>query len=241
MKYLFIFFIGLALFSCSKKDKEIPVLAVQTPSDSAVVKAGQSFLFKASITDNEALSQFKIDIHNNFEGHNHQKVNITPWEKIIITDVSGTSANPELTVPVPESAAAGWYHMVVTAVDASGNLSEIVLKNLKVVNPADTINPILNISTPSEGAQFALNSTMTISGSASDNTGLKSLKITINPLGSSNNLSTQTIDLTDVTANWSTDVSFAGISWVQGAYQIKLYLLDQYYNTTKVVINFQIN
>lgn len=241
MKYFFAIIGGLALFSCSKKDKEIPVLSLQAPSDSAVAKAGETFLFRASITDNEALSQFKIDIHNNFEGHNHQKINITPWEKIIITDLSGNSASPELSISVPENAAAGWYHMVVTAVDASGNLSDIVLRNVKVVNPADTINPSLSISTPSEGAQFALNSSMTISGSATDDIGLKSLKITINPLGSNNILFTQTIDFNDLTANWSTDVNFAGISWVQGAYQIKLYLLDQYYNTTKTIINFQIN
>jgi uncharacterized membrane protein len=241
MKYLIAIIGAMALFSCSKKDKEIPVLSLQTPSDSAVVKAGETVLFSASITDNDALSQFKIDIHNNFDGHNHQKVNITPWEKIIINDLSGTSASPELSIPVPENAAAGWYHMVVTAVDASGNLSEFSLRNLKIVNPADTINPNLNISTPSEGAQFALNSSMTISGSASDNTGLKSLKITINPTGSNNTLFNQTIELTDLSANWSVDVSFTGISWGQGAYRIKLVLLDQYYNSTVSTINFTIN
>ncbi len=61
LKYLsFILLCGLALASCSR-DREAPSIDITAPADNTAVAPGGSFVFQATVTDNEGLSTISIE------------------------------------------------------------------------------------------------------------------------------------------------------------------------------------
>src|SRR5690606_24886031 len=133
MRYLTFFFlfsvIGLA--GCSDSDTESPLISdlVITPAPTVgtvcgeedpnviSVSTGDSITVSFTATDNEMLSQYKIDLHQNFDCHGHSKMATTDWEVSEIKDVTGTSSAVSTTFVVPDSATAGSYHFSIQLAD----------------------------------------------------------------------------------------------------------------------------
>lgn len=148
-------FIGaLLLTGCTRQDREKPVARILNFPDTLWVKSGDTLHLEMHFTDNDKLAQYKIDIHNDFDGHNHPKIyRARPWSRIIIGSLSGREQFVHQDVTVFDSAAAGPYHLMLRAVDASGNESEFVLKNLYVQNAHDSAAPVVSeILWPAEGS-----------------------------------------------------------------------------------------
>ncbi|TVR84086.1 MAG: DUF4625 domain-containing protein [Chitinophagaceae bacterium] len=119
--------ISMVFVACSKdEDTEAPVIVVTSPQDHAEINAGGHFHVRANFTDNEELASWKIDIHDNFDGHSH-KVSHKGWSFVETGDLSGTSDNIDIRVDVPEDAHHGDYHLLVFALDAAGNESFVEL------------------------------------------------------------------------------------------------------------------
>lgn len=153
-------FIGvLMLIGCARQDREKPVALIENLPDSVWLKTGDTLHLDMYFTDNEKLAQYKIDIHNDFDGHNHPKVyRARPWSRIIIGSLNGREQHVHLDIAVFDSAAAGPYHLMLRALDAAGNESEFVLKNLYVRNTFDTLAPsVTEIQFPSEGSAVSGN------------------------------------------------------------------------------------
>jgi len=81
-KHLFSFLaiVILGVSGCSKDDDgaldtEYPVINVEAaqafPKQCSVLKRGQSFTFRALLTDNVRLGAVSVDIHHNFDHHTH--------------------------------------------------------------------------------------------------------------------------------------------------------------------------
>lgn len=140
-----------------------------------VLEGGEDLSFDVVFKDDEALSQYKIDIHNNFDCHGHgggsapsvsapNVQNLTlDWTVLEIQDITGTTAPVMRTLEVPENVTAGNYHFHVQVIDESGNDSPFTnFFSLKITNPKDKVAPLISVDQPA-------NSNLTISKGQSIN------------------------------------------------------------------------
>jgi len=166
---------SFVLSACSDADTGKPVISdlVITPTpgmgmvceaeDSLViaVMTGDSITISMTITDDEQLSQYKIDIHQNFDCHGHAKVATADWEVIDIVEITGTSATVQRTIHVSDSATAGNYHFSIQVADHFGNSARIERFSINVLNSDDLIPPTLTVTEPTSSTLlFMLNDTM---------------------------------------------------------------------------------
>ncbi len=123
---------------------------------------GDQLIFDLLFTDDEALTQYKVDIHNNFDCHGHGGGSapnfVVPnvdnqtldWTVLDIKDISGTSAQVERSLEVPENVTAGNYHFHIQVLDEAGNDSPLTnFYSLKIKNPLDDLAPEISVQEPS--------------------------------------------------------------------------------------------
>ena len=68
------------------------------------------------------LSQYKIDVHNNFDCHSHGKMAaLNPWKVLKITELFGKEVEVNETLIVPPDASIGNYHLTIQLLDELGN------------------------------------------------------------------------------------------------------------------------
>ncbi len=147
---------------------------------------GGELSFDAVFSDNEALTQYKIDIHNNFDCHGHgggvaPSVTIPTvdnqtldWTVLDIHDISGQSASVFKTLDVPQNVTAGNYHFHLQVIDEAGNDSPFTnFHSLKIKNPLDDVSPQISVQQPSS-SNFSVNKGEAIRfiGQVSDNRSL---------------------------------------------------------------------
>jgi hypothetical protein len=115
------------------------------------VASGEALSFSAMLRDNEALSQYKIDIHGNFDCHGHAG-KTEDWTVLELVDLDGeTEYQADHSLSVPEDVTAGFYHFHVQVIDKAGNESPFAnFFDIRVVNMRDTVAPEVIVSTPSE-------------------------------------------------------------------------------------------
>ena len=115
---------------------------------------GNQLTFDVTFEDDAALSQYKVDIHNNFDCHGHgggsaPSVVIpnvanqtTDWTVLEIQNISGTTSSIKRNLDVPSNVTAGNYHFQIQVVDESGNDNPGAnFFALKINNPLDSIAP----------------------------------------------------------------------------------------------------
>ncbi|MEM9983961.1 MAG: DUF4625 domain-containing protein [Bacteroidota bacterium] len=118
--------------------------------------SGQALTFEYVFRDNEGLSQYKIDIHHNFDCHGHARSVSEDWTVLEVVDLSGLEQRVSRTFTVPDNVTAGAYHFHVQVIDLAGNESTFAnFFDLKIINTIDTVAPQMVVSTPEE-SQFSL-------------------------------------------------------------------------------------
>lgn len=124
--------LALVAFSACEKDSDSdttkPVIAIETPTNDQEFAPGDAIPFKGSITDNEELSSFKVDIHWGAD-HDHGKL-ASQWDHEQTWSISGTLFEFDESITIPGDADHGEYHMIVYATDKSGNEAEFVTLDL---------------------------------------------------------------------------------------------------------------
>lgn len=233
---------GLAcLTACKKTDKEKPTFSVTSPADSSVFETGDVIPFSSAFFDNENLSQYKIDIHDDFDGHGHDKYLATIWNQILIQNITGADFNENRNIQIPDSSASGWYHFQVTCVDESGNQSETAFRSIFIKNMTDTVAPVVNLSSPIEDATFSLGSSVSVNADLSDAERVYIVNTRVRKPNSSNNLflKADTFGTNQVTFNKIIPTS--GSAWTAGEYELTFTVYDSYYNKTVQYIHFQLN
>ncbi len=137
---VFMIMLMAAAWACSKEDidDEPPVIIMSEPHHSPqpcdTVYAGETFMFRATFTDNEELGAYSIDIHHNFDHHSHstdyEECELDPTkdptddvflfiETYTIPDGQITY-DAEVPIEVPENADPGDYHLFVALTDKEG-------------------------------------------------------------------------------------------------------------------------
>lgn len=230
------------LAACKKTDKDKPTFSIDTPADSSVFVSGQSIPFVAAFADNEALSQYKIDIHDNFDGHSHEKYIANIWNRIFIENIGGTSFNENKSIPIPDSTAAGWYHFLVTVVDESGNQSETAFRSIYIQNSADTSHPQLTVNAPTNGFAGSLGTPVSVNLGITDNEWIYIVKTQVKRPNSTNTLFQTSDTLAQgTTATITKEITTTGSAWSAGNYELTVIVYDSYYNRTMQVVPFTLN
>lgn len=128
--------LGVIVVSCSKnEDNDVvkPVISVSEPEDGDTLVPGHEVHFEVDFSDDVALKSYKIDIHNNFDGHNHKAAmnDSIPWlyqqSWSFETGMKQKHVHHHEIV-VPDSVdgkplARGKYHFMIYLTDAAGNES----------------------------------------------------------------------------------------------------------------------
>lgn len=140
--------------------------------------AGDALQLEVDLSDNEALGQFKIDVHDVFDAHDHGKRDGDTWEMTEVLNVSGASATLSHTLNVPDPVTAGPHHFIFRALDAAGNESEFMELNFVLLNGEQ---PTFDITTPdfSNEVHVSKGTSLTINGFINDDVDLAEILIVV--------------------------------------------------------------
>lgn len=160
LNFLFMYFLAAAVMvSCSSDDEDdtpadtqAPVVTLNSPNDNDKFEPGDRIHADGEITDNESLSQMRIDIHWAGDDHSHGKTS-NRWEYVEDFDISGTSWDFHEDITIPADADHGKYHFIIYALDAAGNQSERVEVDIYIEDHHDDggghgHGPELDLTTP---------------------------------------------------------------------------------------------
>ena len=146
------------------------------------LSGGGALSFIVNFKDDGALSQYKIDIHNNFDCHGHGGAatpgisipgisnQTTDWTVLDIVALAGQEGTVDRSLSVPENVTAGTYHFQIQVLDEAGNDDPLAnFYSLKILNLTDTVAPMLSASAPSGSFSVAKGEKVNFKGEVTDN------------------------------------------------------------------------
>lgn len=177
------------------------------------LKGGDTLYFRIEFDDDVALSEYKVDIHHNFDCHGHgggaapgfspptQEGLTQDWSVLETYPLQGSKDQVERWLVVPESVTAGNYHYHIQVLDEAGNDSPFTtFYSLQLQNPADTQAPSIRVDTPASSSFSASKGeTIRFSGQVSDDLPLSQggnglLFVTYTDLRSGNTFTTSVVE-----------------------------------------------
>lgn len=114
------------LSSCSEDETALdtvkPEIMLATPGDHAEFEFGETIQLQAILKDNVELGSYKIEIHNDSDGHQHRSATIG-WSFMDTGDVSNQKEYLlNKTIPIPTGDyTEGHYHLGIIVTDKAGN------------------------------------------------------------------------------------------------------------------------
>jgi uncharacterized membrane protein len=168
---------GIFLLSCKKdSDTTKPVINSMTingiSGSDHTIAAGSTLNFVINVSDDIALKQLKIDIHDNFDGHAHNVAFSTQQ----IYSVTGTSNAFNASILVPSNASAGPYDVIVYLIDESGNEANFLEVGLEITQAGQ---PVVTINSPDISLPLVYNpgDTIAIDGWITDDVDLDEIHL----------------------------------------------------------------
>lgn len=177
---------ALTIFAGCSDDDESPVdntaptvsnVAINGTAENIVVMPGSEIHFDAQFEDDLLLGQYKIDIHNNFDGHSHGRIASTDFSFTQIYDLTGRTEAVHEHIEVPEDATPGDYHFSLQYFDAVGNEGDIVFLEFDIADPAN--QPQINITSHNvnEAIEVHPGGQIALAGTIEDPDGLQEVHI----------------------------------------------------------------
>lgn len=171
------------IFTACEEDNEdqdttAPVIQSATINEKdhdIMVMAGEELHIDAHLTDNEALGELKIDMHDIFDGHEH-KSSTFKWSEVMTIALSGKEQHLHEHTEVPEVTTAGPYHAIFRVIDEEGNEGEFVELDFMIGNASQ---PVIEITSPdfSDEVHAPKGSTLSLTGTVSDETDLAEILV----------------------------------------------------------------
>ena len=208
------------------------------------LSGGDQLSFDVVFNDDIALSQYKVDIHNNFDCHGHggggapsiavpsvdnQTID---WTILEIQEIKGTSSSVRQSYDVPENVTTGNYHFQIQVVDESGNDNPSAnFFTLKIKNPVDDIAPQVSVQDPlSTSLSIAKGESIHFVGQVTDNRSLSDggngiLYLAYTDLSSGNTFTTDAVFTFDENVDTVYDFDFEytiPLTLVTGNYRFSL-------------------
>lgn len=124
---------GVSVVSCKKEDAEKPVVKITSPTPYKEYHPGESIQVSATLTDNEELNQYKLEIHYD-DGHGHKSTmhGGSEWEFEEIVSISGKSHTINQSVKIPDNPKHGKYHVIIECTDKAGNEAAPAVVDIKI-------------------------------------------------------------------------------------------------------------
>lgn len=142
LKYFYLASFILLTAACSNDnsddiDEEKPTISVNYtegfPQGCTLLTRGETYNFRAMVTDNSELAAYSIDIHHNFDHHTHDDqvakcelgevqspVNPLIFVENYTIEGSLTSYEINISVTIPNDVDTGDYHCAYSVTDATG-------------------------------------------------------------------------------------------------------------------------
>ncbi len=128
--------IALSTTSCSNDntgDTTPPVIKLIAPTENGLLEIGDEHgvHFDMQLTDNVGLANYKVEIHNNFDGHTHsraeesQKTVDFTFNKVWKLEGQKNTSIHHHEIVIPKNATPGKYHMMVYCTDLAGNETHV--------------------------------------------------------------------------------------------------------------------
>lgn len=146
-------FLMIAFFFTSCDDDAAEVVDVTAPTISNVqfnetVEPGETLVITFKLSDEIALGEVRIDIHDDFDGHGHDNARIkaTPFEySTVLDDMRGQKEyTVEEMISIPSDAATGPYHLQIRYFDAAGNEGEQYVATFEI--SSESVSPAIIIT-----------------------------------------------------------------------------------------------
>lgn len=144
----------LGFVACSDDDDidtTKPTINLVSPADEAVFHPGETISFECNFSDNDELASYKIEIHSNFDDHEHAAEQLKSgleddedheghaWtfdeEYSFGEGNSSELVTQQIVIPdhidhdgVEEEVAEGHYHLGIYCLDAAGNQQELFIE-----------------------------------------------------------------------------------------------------------------
>lgn len=141
-KYFTLLFITLLVTSCSSDDstdidEQKPTITINYdggfPQACEQLVKGETYIFKAQVSDNRALASYSLNLHHNFDHHTHDdqdvhcetdpiKVAVNPLTYIENFNIEGglTTYEINLEITIPNDVDTGDYHCAYSVTDETG-------------------------------------------------------------------------------------------------------------------------
>tara|TARA_R110002050_G_scaffold255741_1_gene394467 strand:- start:441 stop:920 length:480 start_codon:yes stop_codon:yes gene_type:complete len=141
-KYFYIAILILVVSSCTTddnadKDEQKPTIDINYdegfPQACSQLVRGETYSFKAMVSDNAELASYSLDIHHNFDHHTHddqdgecgldpKKKAANPWIFIENYSIEGGLTNYEIgiSLTIPHNIDTGDYHCSFSVIDETG-------------------------------------------------------------------------------------------------------------------------
>lgn len=179
---------AISLLTACKDDENGTIIDTTPPSISNVehdmtVEPGQEFNLEFVLEDDIALGEARIDIHDDFDAHEHEggRIMATPFEYTTILDeMRGKTRHVvHLHIPIPADAATGPYHLQINYTDNAGNEGELFISAFEISDPA--LSPSITITNFGAEEELELNEEgiLYLEGSIEDPDGLDEVHIMV--------------------------------------------------------------
>lgn len=193
-------------------------------------------------TDDKELSQYKIDIHHNFDCHSHGRRSETgePWFVARIEKLEGKEQQITERLTVPANVAAGDYHLLVYCLDKVGNEAQPLVYSMKIRNRNDTQHPTLTLTSPTQdGITLKRGDSFSFQGTVADDSDLTEGRIELFYYDPSNTLFTvnQYLFPEDTGKGYDFSIPYTVEATSEtGLYQYHIKVYDKYNNATEIII-----
>lgn len=108
-----------------------PVITLIAPAENDILQIGKAIHFDMDLADEDMLDSYRVEIHNNFDGHAHsgdgkEKVYPNIFDKAY--DVSGSQQKRvhHHGIVIPADAKEGFYHFIITCKNAAGKETRVI-------------------------------------------------------------------------------------------------------------------
>lgn len=137
------FLIASTILACNSSNDPVPItekptISVKSINQSVIeaevcesiqnnvikINAGTDLVFELNFKAKNELSQYKIDIHENTDCHDHGERPLSEFHYSNISPLSGKEMAQTVTISIPADADKTNYHLEIQAVDVTGMESD---------------------------------------------------------------------------------------------------------------------
>lgn len=144
----------LLLMGCKKEDTNSPlVYAIGFPSDNRL-RSSDSLKMNLTIIDNEELLSWKWVVEDSLGSNDEFQNMALPWQHQEEFTLTGNTVFERIRAKIPDSIAAGYYKMIISANDMDGITGRLIIR-FEMISRIDSIAPTISVDSFPDSAQVS--------------------------------------------------------------------------------------